>query len=119
MSWEEGVLRQPFRIEVDVDIDMLMEHITDDILGRLSDNKEIDSVEFSDYYMSDSKVIINGSYTADFRENIIPATRLDPPDYDIQRPHIYEKEIYEGLPEWLRKLIEISDVIEYEEWEKL
>ena len=115
MGWSRGSLTQPFRIEVD--IEKLADYITDQILSRIADNKEIDCVDFDEWYLEDSNLVINGSYDAEYVSCYVPATRYEPAEYDCERPWIGDEGagLLDTLPEDMRKLVSINKVTEDEE----
>ena len=113
MGWNKGKLTQPFKIEVDVE--KLMEHITDQVLKNIAEDKEIDSVEIDEWYVEDTNLVIDGSYDAYFKSIYTPATRYEPSDYEEERPCISDTDgewMLYGLPEEIKKLVSIYKVTE-------
>ena len=110
-----GTLTQKFKIKVD--IDKLLAHITDSILGQVYADDDMDYVDLDEYYVEDTDLIIDGSYGADFTSYSFPATRWEPEEYDCERPWIGDEGVglLDTLPEEIRKFVEITKVIEPDE----
>ena len=115
MGCSRGTLIQKFEIEVE--IDKLLDYITDSILGSVKATDDIDSVDFDEYYVKDTNLIIDGSYEADYESHYYEATRFDPAEYDCNRPWIGADGVglLDSLPEDIRKFINISHVTEDED----
>mgnify|MGYP006872979457 FL=1 len=115
MGWTRGTLTQKFKI--DIDFDKLMEYITDKVLEVIAEDKDIDSVELDEYYADIDHLTINGIYTAPCRKYYAPATRLDPPEYDIERPYIKnaEDQILKNISEDIREYLKVGCIDEDED----
>ena len=115
MGWTRGTLTQKFKI--DIDFDKLMEYITNKVLEVIAEDKDIDSVELDEYYADIDHLTINGSYTAPCREYYARATRLDPPEYDIERPYIKDAEdqILKNISEDIREYLKVGCIDEDED----
>lgn len=113
MGWNRGRLRQPFKIEVD--IDKLVDYITDQILANINDDDEMISVDLDEWYTEDNTIVIDGSYDAYFRSIYTPATRYEPSDYEEESPSISDVDpqwMLHGLPDEIVKNVRISRVEE-------
>lgn len=115
MGRSRGSLTQKFKIKVD--IDKLLAHITDSILDQINTDNDIDYVDFDEYYVEDTDLIIDGSYGADYESSYFPATRYEPAEYDCERPWIGDEGVglLDTLPEDIRKYIDITKVTEDED----
>ena len=112
-KWNRGTLTQKFKIEID--IDKLLSHITDSILEQIFDDEDIDSVDFDEYYIEDTNLVIDGSYDAGFKSIYCPATRWEPADYEEERPFINDTDpqwMLSGLSEDIKKLVKIHRITE-------
>lgn len=111
-----GTLTQKFKIKVD--IDKLLAYITDSILDQVNGDEDMDYVEFDEYYVEDTDLIIDGSYGAAYKSSYFPATRYDPAEYDCERPWIGDEGVglLDSLPEGIRKYINITRVTEDEDY---
>jgi hypothetical protein len=110
---ERGTLKQNFTIELD--LTKLVEFIAEKIEEAISSDKAFEDVELEidDY---DYEFEFSGSYETDFVHTWCTATRLDPPEDDMDRVYIGEDGVglLDLLPENLRGLVDLK-VIEDEE----
>lgn len=118
---ERGTLKQNFTIELD--LTKLVEFIAEKIEEAISSDKAFEDVELEidDY---DYEFEFSGSYETDFVHTWCTATRLDPPEDDMDREYIGEDGIglLDLLPENLRglvdlKVIEDEEDVEYRDYE--
>ena len=116
MGWKRGTLTQKFKVEVD--IDKLIDLITDQILANISDEGDVNSIELDERYMEDDMLVINGSYDANFKSIYTPATRWEPADYEEERPRISDGNsnwMLHGLPNLITENLKINRVVENDE----
>lgn len=110
---ERGTLKQNFIIELN--LTKLVESIVEKIEEAISSDKAFEDVELEidDY---DYEFEFSGSYETDFVHTWCTATRLDPPEDDMDRVYIGEDGVglLDLLPENLRGLVDLK-VIEDEE----
>lgn len=86
-----GILRQPYRIRLDVR--RLHEKIIDAVSKAVLASCEISDLEVSDYYIDDDTIDIMGNYTTSYKSEYWLATRESPEEYEIWREHISDNEI--------------------------
>jgi len=112
---ERGTLKQNFTIELN--LEKLVEFIAEKIEEAISGDKAFDSVELDIDDIDDwCSVNLSGSYETEYTHSWCEATRLDPPEDDMDREFIGEDGVglLDLLPENLRGLVDLR-VIEDEE----
>ena len=116
MGWQRGTLRQPFKVRVDVE--KLVDFITDKIIEQIASDKEIDSVDLDEWYVDDNTLIIDGVYEASFRSIYSQATFWKPSEYDEERPYLGggdDSWLLSGLPKEIRDLVNVVEIQEVDE----
>ena len=116
MGWQRGTLKQPFKVRVD--IEKLVDFITDKIIEQIASDKEIDSVDLDESYVDDNTLIIDGIYEASFRSIYTQATFWNPSEYDEERPYISggnDSWLLSGLPKEIRDLVNVVEIQEVDE----
>lgn len=118
---ERGTLKQNFTIELD--LTKLVEFIAEKIEEAISSDKAFDDVVL-DMTSCGVEVELTGSYETDFTHTWCEATRLDPPEDDMDREFIGEDGVglLDLLPENIMKLVDLrviedEDNVEYPDYE--
>ena len=105
-----GTCRQTF--EITADVSLLIDYLTDKILESVQD-KEFD-IDFDESYVDVDKLVIKGSYDTPYSWTHYDATRLDPPEDDVERSYLGDVTPDPEISEDLKKLIK-DIVIEEDE----
>ena len=113
MSSRHGKLRQRFKMRID--LDGLIDEIVSGVINAIESDSEIDSAEADEWYCEYNELVLHGSYDADFISFYSPATRYDPPEYDIERPYLSSADdswLFQSLSENIRKHLKVIDIEE-------
>ena len=112
MNWTKtGTCRQDFKITAD--IEPLIEYLTDKIIESVKD-KDV-HIEVDESYVDIDKLVIVGCYDTPYEWTHYDATRLDPPENDIERVYIGDVTPAPVFSEELKSLIKNIQVEEDED----
>lgn len=119
MGKASGVLRQKFKIQLDVE--KLSDFIADKVIETIRNEKDrkgntIFDAELDEAYFDIDKLVITGSYDTGYTSYFCPATRWEPAEYDLEREYIGKDPwILSNLPKEIKDLLTVSDVDEDED----